>query len=333
MMFVQYKKWVGAFTVGAAMAMTGPAFAQEVVTYGSLPDPGYDAVVWAIENNKVSDPKVQIKVERVSSIPALMQAAMTAQFNMVPNGVLAIPQMRESGIPVKIVSTLLRYHPQGHSADLWVTKDSPYKTIADLKGKTIAVVSTEAQNVLSVRWVISERFKMNADVVGGDFRWVEMPHAQFEAALQSGRVDAVAFSNVPSYTLTKDGKYRSVVHGSLELEKMFGGPMPSLFMLGYENDLAKRPDTYVAAGQLLKASAAYAVKNQDEVFAAVAPKYRMEKADVQTWFNTFAQMPLALGPTDKHVMMKAWETGKKYGQIKTVPKSADEIVWPRAVTQ
>ncbi len=63
---------------------------------------------------------------RLSGCPLsllLMQAAMTAQFNMLPNGVLAIPQMRESGIPVKIMSTLLRYHPDGHSADLWVTKD------------------------------------------------------------------------------------------------------------------------------------------------------------------------------------------------------------------
>ncbi len=73
---------------------------------------------------------------------------------------------------------------------------------------------------------------MNADIVGGDFKWVEMPHAQFEAVLQSGRVDAAAFSNVPSYTLTKGGAYRSVLHGSKELQTMFGGPMPSLFMLG-----------------------------------------------------------------------------------------------------
>ncbi len=333
-MFAHAKRNAVALLMGVALgAGLSPVAAQEVITYGSLPDPGYDAVVWAIENSKVSEPGVSLKVERVSSIPALMQAAMTAQFNMIPNGVLAIPQMRESGIPVKILSTLLRYHPEGHSADLWVTKDSPYKTIQDLKGKTIAVVSGEAQNVLSVRWVISERLGMNADIVGGDFKWVEMPHAQFEAALQSGRVDAAAFSNVPSYTLTKGGAYRSVVHGSKELQTMFGGPMPSLFMLGYEPDLNKRPDTYVAAGKLLKASAEYVVRNPDEVFSAVAPKFKMSKDDVQVWFSTFAQMPLALGPTDKLVMLKAWQTGLKYGQLKKAPASADEIVWPKATMQ
>jgi ABC-type nitrate/sulfonate/bicarbonate transport system substrate-binding protein len=332
-MFTRPNKTLAAVIAALTLGFAAPAGAAEVITYGSLPDPGYDAVVWAIENGKVSDPNVALKVERLSSIPALMQAAMTAQFNLIPNGVLAVPQMRESGIPVKILSTLLRYKPAGHSADLWVTKDSPLKTIQDLKGKTIAVTSGEAQNVISIRWVIGERFGMNPDIVGGDFRWVEMPHAQFEAALQSGRVDAAAFSNVASYTLTKDGAYRSVLHGSKELEQMFGGPMPSLFILGYENDLGKRPDAYIAAGKLLKASAAYVLKNPDEVFAAVAPRFKMTKDDVQTWFTTFAEMPLSLGPTDKHVMMGAWRAGVKYGMLKKAPASADEVVWSNAILQ
>jgi ABC-type nitrate/sulfonate/bicarbonate transport system substrate-binding protein len=160
-----------------------------------------------------------------------------------------------------------------------------------------------------------------------------MPQAQFEAALQAGRVDAATFSNVPSYTATKGGAYRSLVHGSKELEQMFGGPMPSLFIFGYETDINKRPETYVAAAKLLKASAEYVLKNPDEVFGAVAPKYKMSKEDLQTWFTTFAQMPLALGPTDKKVMMKAWEAGFKMGMIKKMPASPDELVWSKAVME
>src|SRR5919201_868267 len=109
MMLARFMKSTGAlvlgFTLGAAAL---PARAAELITYGSLPDPGYDAVVWAIENGKISYPNVSIKVERLSSIPAMMQAAMTAQFNLIPNGVLAVPQMRESGLPVKILNTLLQ---------------------------------------------------------------------------------------------------------------------------------------------------------------------------------------------------------------------------------
>ncbi|OJY05586.1 MAG: hypothetical protein BGP04_09495 [Rhizobiales bacterium 62-17] len=320
-------------TAFALMCGLNAATAAETITYGSLPDPGYDAVVWAIENGKVSDPNVTLKIERVSSIPALMQAAMTQQFNLMPNGVLSLPQMRESGLKVKVLSTLLRYHPEGHSADIWVMPNSPYKTIQDLKGKTIAVVSGESQVVISVRWAISERFGMNADLVGGDFRWVEMPQAQFEAALQSGRVDAAQFNLVPSYSATKDGKYRSVLQGSKELDKMFGGPMPSNLLFGYEDDMNKRPEAYVAVGKLLKASAEYVLKHPDEVFAAVAPKYKMSKDDLQTWFLTYAQMPMSVGPTDKSVMMKAWQIGLKTGMLKKMPDSADELMWSKAIMQ
>jgi NitT/TauT family transport system substrate-binding protein len=331
-LYGQIKRLAGAVVVSLVLS-GGPGETEEIITYASLPDPGYDSVIWAIENGKLKDPSVTIKIERLSSIPALMQAAMTAQFNLIPQGVLAIPQMRDGGISIRVLSTLLRYHPDGHSADLWVTKDSPYKTIADLKGKTIAVVSTEAQNVASVRWVISDRFGLNADAVGGDFRWAEMPHAQFEAALQAGRVDAVAFSNVAAYTLTKGDAYRSVLHGSKELEGMFGGPMPSLFILGYDPDLNKRPEAYIAAGKLLKASAEYVLQNQDEVFSAVAPKYKMSKDDVQTWFTTFAEMPLALGPTDRTVMMKAWAMGAKYGMLKAAPTNINDFIWTKATEQ
>jgi NitT/TauT family transport system substrate-binding protein len=59
----------------------------------------------------------------------------------------------------------------------------------------------------------------------------------------------------------------------------------------------------------------------------------MTKDDVQVWFQTFAQMPLAIGPTDKAVMMKAWQTGAKYGMLKKVPASPDDLVWSKATMQ
>jgi hypothetical protein len=65
-----------------------------------------------------------LKVETITSIPVAIQAAMTAQCNLIGQGGLGIPQLPESGIPAKIISTLLRYHSECHSADFWVLKDS-----------------------------------------------------------------------------------------------------------------------------------------------------------------------------------------------------------------
>ena len=166
--------------------------------------------------------------------------------------------------------------------------DSKIKTPADLKGKTIGVTTVEAQNVISIRAVLSERYGLKAASIGGDFKWAEIPAAQFEAALKAGRVDAVAFSNVAAYFAPKSGGYRSVLHGSKDLMEMYGGPMASVVITAYQPELDKRPQAYIAALKLLKASAKYALENQKEVFGAVAPKYKMSAEDLQTWFTTFA---------------------------------------------
>jgi len=313
----------------AVLLGAGSAGAAELIKMGSIADPGYDAAQWAIVNGKIKDPNVEIKIDSMT-IPAMMQAAMTRQYDLLPNGILSVPQMVEQGIPVRVVGTMIRYHPAGHSADLWVLGDSKIKTVQDLKGKTIGVTSVEAQNVISVRAVLSERFKMNAASIGGDFKWAEIPGAQFEAALKAGRVDAVAFSNVAAYVAPKNGGYRSVLHGSKELLEMYGGPMNSVVMTAYQPDLDKRPEVYIAALKMLRASAKYAMENQKEVFAAVAPKYRMTVEDLQTWFTTYAVMPYALGPTDKAVFVKSWESGHKLGILKKMPESVEALVWKNA---
>jgi ABC-type nitrate/sulfonate/bicarbonate transport system substrate-binding protein len=140
----------------APLILPFAARAAETITIGSLSDPGYEAALWALQNGKVTDPGITVKVEEMP-IPALIQAAMTQQYNVIALGVLQVPQMAESGLNVKMISTLLRYHPDGHADDIWVLADSPIKTVADLKGKTIAVPSSEAQNVVSLRAIMSER--------------------------------------------------------------------------------------------------------------------------------------------------------------------------------
>ncbi len=63
-MLARFMRSTGALVVAVGLGAGAlPANAAELITYASLPDPGYDAVVWAIENGKVSDPNVTIKVE------------------------------------------------------------------------------------------------------------------------------------------------------------------------------------------------------------------------------------------------------------------------------
>ena len=108
--------------------------------------------------------------------------AMTRQYDLLPNGILGAADGGAGHSGAR-----RRHHdplsPVYHSADS--PGDSPIKTVQDLKGKTIGVTSVEARSVISVRAVLSERYKMNAASIGGDFKWAEIPAAQFEAALKA----------------------------------------------------------------------------------------------------------------------------------------------------
>jgi NitT/TauT family transport system substrate-binding protein len=326
-----YKFAAAAMTLAMSFL---PSNAAESIKMGAISDPGYHSALWALLNGKVKDPSIQFTVD-LMPIPAMIQASMTGQYDILPNGVLAVPQQKEAGINTVIMGSMIRHipGPNNHTTDLWVKNDSPIKSIQDLKGKRIAVTSIEAQDVIFRRAVMMERYGINASALGGDVRWVEIPAPQFEAALESGQVDAVAFSNVLAYRIANSGKYRSVFQGANELKDMYGGPAVSVLLTAPKDKIDRRPEVYKVAARLLRESAEYVLAHQDEVFSDVAPKYNMTKADLQGWFTTYAGMPFAIGPTDKKVYEAAWRSGNKLGLLATVPATADDFIWPFSIQE
>mgnify|MGYP001474757935 CR=1 FL=1 len=322
----------GAF-LGAAMSLlaTG-ALAAETVTVGMIADPGYHSAMWAIVNGKVSDPNVEVTVDFMP-IPAAHQAALSQQYDIMPNGTNAIPALAEQGLPVKVLGTVIRYLDGDDVVQpgLWVLKDSPIQNLEDLKGKSIAVQSVSAGDVVSRRAIMQELYGYNVDAIGGDFNWVEIPGSQFEAALEAGRVDAAAFSNVKAYQINKSPEYRAVMRGGADLIKLYGAPLPAILL--YTTKSEEKPEAIAVAARLLHESAMYLKEHQDEIFADVAPQYNMEPADLQGWFNEFGEMPYALTEGDKEVMVKSWATAVKLGILSSAPESSDDFIAPQAVMQ
>lgn len=327
--------WLSSATLSATIlaGATLPAMAQETMRMGAISDPGYEAALWALMNGKVSDPSLTLTVD-LMPIPAMIQASMTGQYDILPNGTIAIAQQHEAGIDTVILGSMIRRisGPQNHTTDLWVLADSPVQDLDGLAGKKIAVTSIEAQDVIYRRSVMEEKYGYNADSLGGDFDWVEIPSTQFESALQTGSVDAVAFSNVSAYQVTFDDRYRSVFQGAPDLEEMLGGPPVSVVVSAPRERVEDKPEAYKAATQLLRQSALYALENQDEVFGAVAAKYDMSKEELQGWFTTFAGMPFALGPTDAQTIQAQWGAGQKLGILQDVP-NVEDFIWEFAVRE
>lgn len=318
--------------LGAAMSLmaSGAALAAEKVTVGMIADPGYHSAMWAIIAGKVSDPAVEVTVDFMP-IPAAHQAALSQQYDIMPNGTNAIPALAEQGLPVKVLGTAIRYRAGDDVAQpgLWALKDSPLNNIEDLKGKNIAVQSVSAGDVVSRRAILQELYGYNVDAIGGDFNWVEIPGSQFEAALEAGRVDAAAFSNVKAYQISKSPNYKAVMRGGADLLKLYGAPLPAI--LYYTTKTEEKPEAIAAAAKLLAASAAYLKEHQEEIFAEVAPKYNMDPADLRGWFNEFGEMPYTLTKGDVDVMVKSWATAVDLGILSAVPANANDLIAEQAV--
>ena len=138
-----------AFAV-AALAAAVPAAAKEKLTYAYLQDPVIEAVMWPIRNGKVPSATLEIDGKGYQ-IPVLIQGTATKQWDVVMTAVMSVPRAKEQGLELRVLSTALRYHKSGDGAHVWVKKGSPYKTIADLNGKTIATDGLQSAGITLVR--------------------------------------------------------------------------------------------------------------------------------------------------------------------------------------
>ena len=143
------------------------------ITYAYLLDPAFDAVVWAIKNGKVKSDLIDLEVSGLL-IPQLLQATSTKQFDVVMTAVIGVPAAAARGLDLRILSAALHASPVGEGGGVWVKKDSPIKSVAALKGKTLASYGLRSTGYMFVREAMRRKFGLNMALEGGDVRQVEV---------------------------------------------------------------------------------------------------------------------------------------------------------------
>ena len=134
------KKEIRATLLASAFAamLATPAAAKDTITFAYLLDPAYDAVVWPLTHGKVTSDTVDVQVKSLD-IPALLQATGAKTYDVVMTAAIGVPAAKSRGLELSIMATALRNHAQGGKGGaIYVKTDSPYKTMQDLKGKTLA---------------------------------------------------------------------------------------------------------------------------------------------------------------------------------------------------
>jgi NitT/TauT family transport system substrate-binding protein len=122
------------------------------------------------------------------------------------------------------------------------TRNMPhYKTVADLKGKSIGVAALGSASYLTARWVLAR-----VDLKPRDVNFVELGStASALAALRSGQVDAISHTDPVMSMLEQKGEVKIIsdartLKGTIDV---FGGPMPSACLFSAGEFIQKNPNT------------------------------------------------------------------------------------------
>jgi NitT/TauT family transport system substrate-binding protein len=323
------KAWLACGILAASVATSAPANAQTTVKFGYLADPSHEAVMWALKNGKVTSDKVKVEATPLN-ISALIQATAAKSYDVIQTAAMAIPRARERGLDLRIVAAGLRYHASGEGAGIWVKKGSPIKTTADLKGKKLGVYSLGSAGITLIRIALADVHGLNVAVRGGDIEFVEMPAPALPAALASGRIDAATLIHSQAFKAAQNDDFVVITQTAGDLSKKFGVRMVSAVLAGYGEKLDADPDVYKEFLRVLHASVSYALKNQAEVFPAVAKETNTDPEFFKAWFTRYSDFPAELTKSDVKAVELLWKRSIELGILKQAPPVM-ETIWQPAI--
>jgi NitT/TauT family transport system substrate-binding protein len=317
------------YLAAVALLAAAPAVAKDKLTYAYLQDPVLEAVMWPIRNGKVTSATLEIDGKGYQ-IPVLLQGTATKQWDVVMTAVMSVPRAKEQGLELRVLSTALRYHKSGDGAHVWVKKGSPYKSIADLKGKTIATYGLQSTGVTLVRLALWKKYGVNVQFENGDFKWQQLPAPALPGALATDKVEAATLIHSQAYQAAKTGDFVAVARTAEDMWEIFKLRMVSAVNVGYAEKIAANPALYREFNRMLKASIDYTLKNIGEVSETVAKETKNDPAYFKAWFAQYSDFPAVVSQNDIDAMNKVWSLSKELGILKEFP-DAKTMIWEGAL--
>jgi len=228
----------------AVLAPAPPAWGQEPikVKIARLAFPSLTTLMVDVVKDQGLDRKNGIDLEPHSygAVSAYYAALATGEVDMTPTGPHVLQKMRNEGVPIKAVLTYARLN-----ALAVIAADPAVKTIADLKGKSIAadMGSSEYQ-------ILALYGRAQGIVFGKDVTVVQAGPPLARTQLQARRVEA-AMTWEPSATLTlrDNPQYRTILTGDVAWRSIAKADGWELVLAVREDFLKRSPD---AVPRLLK---------------------------------------------------------------------------------
>lgn len=319
-----------AAATAAILLSAAPASAKDEISFAYLADPALEGIMYAIKSGKVKSDKITLKTSALA-IPALIQSTPAKRYDVIMNAVMAIPFAKRRGLELVVLSTALR-GVGDHGAGIWVKKDSPYKTIADLKGKKIGNYALRATGTTWIRIALRNKYKANVSYKGGDFNWVQIPAPALLSALESGRVDAATLIHAQAFKARSTGKYRILARTNSDVREIFKVNSVSAVNVTYPEKLKAKPEAFKEFNRMLAASVKYAVANADTIGAELAKTKKIDPKYFAAWIKDYSFFPGVVSEQDKKAMTVVWTQSKEMGILKKIP-DVEKVIWEHAIKQ
>jgi ABC-type nitrate/sulfonate/bicarbonate transport system substrate-binding protein len=133
---------------------------------------------------------LHVQLTEGTDLPVFMAALAKGQYDIVMSVPTLVMIGAEKGIDLQIISSLQRSSAQRPNA-VWITKDPAIESLAQLKGKTIAVPSLTGIIIDAMVYLLSRK-----GVARNDVKFVQTPFPTMGDQLAAGRVEA-AVASIP----------------------------------------------------------------------------------------------------------------------------------------
>src|SRR4249919_1206347 len=261
---LRYKPWNGSGSVNVRdVVHEGPNNkALRELTVGFLPVTCHLTCPVTDFASKTTASNTNFNSRMFSDFPTVVSALeaeqVQATFMIVP---LAM-KLREQGVPVKIC-----YLGHRDGSEIIVAKNSPARSLGDLKGKTIAIPSLFSNQNFVIHKLM-EDYGLRPD----DINFVVLPPPDMPTSLASGAIDGY-FVGEPFCAKAELDGYGRVLYYARDIWPNF----ISCALVVHEDLIKDQPEVVEDLVRGIAASGAWAETHRAEAAKLAAPYYRQDE--------------------------------------------------------
>jgi len=231
---------------------------------------------WAIKKGIVKSTEISLQTKGLT-VPELIQATSTKQYDVVQTAVIAIPPAVARGLELRIVSNAMHVRSARTRNGMYVRKDSPLQSAADLKGKVLAPTGCAPPASWSIAWRSSRNTGSTPRSRAATSRWSRSRWRRFPRPWRRTRSTRATLVYSQAYIAEQSGDFRVLAEAARNATKL-RFPLRHLRQRHYPEKLAAYPNRFQEFLRLLRESLNYALSHREEVFGDVAKAYNLPPA-------------------------------------------------------